>query len=428
MSHAPWRTLGALVAALALLLSGVAYAQGASATGATEGSSLLPPDDGGFEAKPLKVVLLGDSYSAGNGARNDNGDHDFYGPKDCYRSRSNWSEKYVSGLRAIGYNITYLNRACSGGVTDDVLSPRKMDTNEYMTFLDGYLSDESDVKAGLEAQDPCGAYSDYPDEESYSYEVIGFSPNYGSSGSDPNTQVAYSCTRYLAAQLDAINADTDLVLFTMGGNDINFSDIVKQCFVTGLRSPGGCRDKVEDAPATAAVVRSAARDLRPRCGTTACAGRQDRLPRLPAAWPWTTGTTSPSWLRARADHYEVADEVREPGASVTRPARDRRRGQHRPRRPDPLPGHGRAPSTATSPTVAATDRNPVPLALRVRDQDHARVLPPQPGRAHRRTRRCSATRGTYGAGGALGGGSRGDIDIVLAIDTTGSMGSTTSTR
>lgn len=42
------------------------------------------------EPLPLKVVLLGDSYSAGNGARDASGDPDVYGPRGCNRSRSNW--------------------------------------------------------------------------------------------------------------------------------------------------------------------------------------------------------------------------------------------------------------------------------------------------------------------------------------------------
>ncbi|OLE23036.1 MAG: hypothetical protein AUG44_23220 [Actinobacteria bacterium 13_1_20CM_3_71_11] len=42
----------------------------------------LPP-------RPIKIVQIGDSYSAGNGAR------DYYGPRGCYRSHSNWAERYV---------------------------------------------------------------------------------------------------------------------------------------------------------------------------------------------------------------------------------------------------------------------------------------------------------------------------------------------
>ena len=81
---------------------------------------------------------------------------------------------------------------------------------------------------------------------------IGFAPQY--IFPDPTTLVLFTCTRYLAAQLDAINADTDLVLFTMGGNDIHFSDIIKQCFALGIRDVDGCRDKVETAKDDVTVV------------------------------------------------------------------------------------------------------------------------------------------------------------------------------
>src|SRR5262245_19461462 len=78
-------------------------------------------------AKPLKVVLLGDSYSAGNGARDANGDRDYYGPKDCYRSHSNWAEQYVTYLREEGYNVTFVNRVCSGSTTADLVDENKLD-------------------------------------------------------------------------------------------------------------------------------------------------------------------------------------------------------------------------------------------------------------------------------------------------------------
>ncbi|MFG3496780.1 SGNH/GDSL hydrolase family protein [Streptomyces sp. NPDC047886] len=40
-------------------------------------------------------------------------------------------------------------------------------------------------------------------------------------------------------QLDALNADTDLVTLTMGGNDIGFAGIILRCVTLGLTSPFG---------------------------------------------------------------------------------------------------------------------------------------------------------------------------------------------
>ena len=45
----------------------------------------------------LNVLVVGDSYSAGNGATGTT-----YGPADCYRNTTHWSERYAAGLRALG--------------------------------------------------------------------------------------------------------------------------------------------------------------------------------------------------------------------------------------------------------------------------------------------------------------------------------------
>ena len=56
-------------------------------------------------ARPLKVVLIGDSYSAGNGARNSRGSRSYYGPEDCYRSNDGWAGQYVRWLRTQGHRV-----------------------------------------------------------------------------------------------------------------------------------------------------------------------------------------------------------------------------------------------------------------------------------------------------------------------------------
>ncbi|MCI0425242.1 MAG: GDSL-type esterase/lipase family protein, partial [Actinobacteria bacterium] len=100
----------------------------------------------------IEIVLLGDSYSAGNGARN-------YVPgNDCYRSASNWAERFANTLRDGGHEVDLFNWACSGAVT-------------------GHVDDQDWV----------------------------------------------------------VSDSTDLVLLTIGGNDVNFSHIVLACF--GARTP-----------------------------------------------------------------------------------------------------------------------------------------------------------------------------------------------
>ena len=71
---------------------------------------------------PFRIVHLGDSYSSGNGARNENGDKTFYSVSGCYRSQSNWGSHFAESLTDV-FAVTYINRACSGGVLAET-SPR----------------------------------------------------------------------------------------------------------------------------------------------------------------------------------------------------------------------------------------------------------------------------------------------------------------
>ncbi len=165
----------------------------------------------------LSIVQLGDSYAAGNGAgagTYDTGN----GPRGCHRSTVSWGEQYAQWLRdERGYDVTYVNRACSGATTNDLLNPRRMDQHTYRTPLRG----------GETANDP--AVSDRLSRDCSS----GFGPE--ETADIGPVDVTYGiasavCTRVVAPQLDAVGADTDLVLLTIGGNDVQFSDIVLRCF------------------------------------------------------------------------------------------------------------------------------------------------------------------------------------------------------
>jgi Mg-chelatase subunit ChlD len=82
----------------------------------------------------------------------------------------------------------------------------------------------------------------YPGDEAYDIDVIAATPNtFG------GTTVTYSCTRYLEPQWDAVGEDTDLVMFSIGGNDVEFSSIIENCFAVVLRDVGTCREKIESA-------------------------------------------------------------------------------------------------------------------------------------------------------------------------------------
>lgn len=166
-----------------------------------QGSEALPP---------LKIVHLGDSYSAGNGARSDWGFRNYHGVSGCYRSPTNWGSQFAESLKGT-FSVTYINRACSGSIIEQITEKRDM-KDSVLKQLDGTC--------------PSG---DYPGEESF------------------EEKNAAQCSRFLEPQIDAIDEDVDLVLITIGGNNLKFDNIVKQCFVLGMRHPNDCREAVENA-------------------------------------------------------------------------------------------------------------------------------------------------------------------------------------
>ncbi|WP_216452653.1 PKD domain-containing protein [Arcanobacterium phocae] len=101
------------------------------------------------DEKYLTLTLIGDSYTAGNGAGL------YYGPTEAYRSMRNWGHVYADQLNAAGVHTTVHNLAESGQVTKGVLDK----------------------------------------------------------------------------QISQVPVDSDIVLFTIGGNDIEFQNIISGCFV-----------------------------------------------------------------------------------------------------------------------------------------------------------------------------------------------------
>ncbi|GAB2769996.1 hypothetical protein GCM10027020_24130 [Nocardioides salsibiostraticola] len=181
----------------------------------------------------LNIVLLGDSYSAGNGATNRAGQPETYGPENCYRSRVNWAEKYAAALRTNKRFVTLENHACSGGKAADIVKPRAMDTASDSAPTPEGVTTIEQADAYLAQEDLCNTQT-FPDEEFWTY-----------AATSVDESIEYDCTRKLRPQVDFITPETDLVLFTMGGNDIGFSNIVTQCFI--LKSGSGCQGTIETA-------------------------------------------------------------------------------------------------------------------------------------------------------------------------------------
>lgn len=115
-------------------------------------------------AKTLDVLILGDSYSSGNGAGNY---YDFV----CFRSSTVWGERYADTLRSRGVTVNVRNNACGGATVQGGVVPP------------------------------------------------------------------------VADQVSAITPETDLILVTIGGNDVGFANIVVQCFIP-FADPNRCRSAI----------------------------------------------------------------------------------------------------------------------------------------------------------------------------------------
>jgi hypothetical protein len=210
--------------------------------------------------QPLRILVLGDSYSAGNGAGAPTGN--YYPPSPCMRSHDNWAEQYAQTLDESGFAVTLVNHACSDAVSADMWRPRKLGTVHAFLSSPAPITSQAELKKYVLAHGACKPQA--PDDDYYAIDRV--------SWDNILRQVDYTCTRYLKAQIDFVNETYDLVLFTMGGNDVHFSEIVKQCFVAVLHDPGDCRRNVESArktldsyvrPSVTSILKMIGQKLRP---------------------------------------------------------------------------------------------------------------------------------------------------------------------
>ncbi len=213
-----------------------AYSLGAMSnqtTGIRYLPAAVPPVTDGKDT--IKIVVIGDSFSAGNGSRDASDDRTYYGAKGCYRSSTAYSEIYAQALRDAGLKVTLLNRACSGGVIQDFSIARDMETRQVTVDISANPSAaDHEITKMARDTDKCSATKS-PDEFYGDFSIV---ERFGST-------VLVECHRKMRPQRNAIGPDTDLVLFTFGGNDLGFSDIAKNCLV--LKNPGSCRDDIKAA-------------------------------------------------------------------------------------------------------------------------------------------------------------------------------------
>ena len=195
-------------------------------------------------SKQLSVVQLGDSFSAGNGAGS------YYGAAWCERSSKNWGQRFVESANALGVDVTYVNRACSGGVLKNIFEPGTVE-EQYLRIAEG--DSEDDVRSRLEQADACSVRS--------SDDIIGV--DYQISRLGGSSYFTYRCKLTLKPQADSVDKGTDLVLMTMGGNDADFSKIILSCFVPvglpqyGVGNGNDCKAHIKQADADLSDVMDA---------------------------------------------------------------------------------------------------------------------------------------------------------------------------
>ena len=344
------------------------------------GFSLRPEAQAATRAQPIKIVVVGDSYSSGNGAGS------YTALSGCFRSTNNWAMRYARMLSANGYAPEVVNRACSGGVIKTLTSKRPLTPFKY----------------------PGGSAcpKQAPDET-----VARLSDG--------------KCQGTLDAQIDSIGADTDLVLLTFGGDDVEFSEIVKQCFIVGLRDPGHCRTHVNDAETGLAGVRTNLTDAFARLRAKLRSDAQIVLlgyPQLIGSYSYVL--KSHNLLREVTDSYDAGTNVRKLGvdgrtaqqaavdaanAAAGKPFVtyiDNVIGTFDGHEPDPRPTHTN-PQTWLNQSFSGTTTDEWYHPNSAGHDAYAALL---------------AAHSSFGPGHPAAAG--GSLDLAFVIDTTGSMSST----
>jgi len=140
--------------------------------------------------------------------------------------------------------LTYVNRACSNGVTKDLYEPRAVDS---IQAWDLSLADID-----------CGRFND---ADAYYWPGAPFPTGVG---------YTYTCHGWVRPQIESVGHDVDIVMFTFGGNDAGFPSIVMECFVperdacTCVQKVREAQEWVFDASKAEAIYMRLFRDLRTR--------------------------------------------------------------------------------------------------------------------------------------------------------------------
>lgn len=246
-----------------------------------------------------------------------------------------------------------------------------------------------------------------------------------SSGVEPFYKVR--CERFLKPQIDAIGMDTDLVLMTGGGNDVNFADIITKCFAPAIRNTAACRSQVEsvDIGTVKTRMKTALAALWARMRPDARVGL--------VGYPYlannddyqiTTNTISiiPFNLNYETDRYAAAKRIREMGRLGDKAQQEAVTESNTAAGANFVTyvsdvkahflGHEPKPELGTGNPARWMNEIEQPVLI---ENYHYNAL------GHLELGKLLRTYGTFGALGSTGTNSS-NIDVAFVIDTTGSMG------
>lgn len=226
------------VTALAIGLAGVVAAPTTAeahitAQTAAHTTAHTPDQTTAHAPAPPRIIQLGDSYSAGNGAGS-------YIEKTCWRSSENYGSQVAETLGA-----RYRDVACSGAVVKDIRASRALGTPFRRTATYRIWGRSAAIRLAVWKKRAhraklCGL----PPAKDMYYAITVTSPVLTRRSVTATAQ----CQLKTSAQIAAVSPATDLILLTIGGNDIGFGTIVAYCLIA--RAPAECEQSLQAAQAS----------------------------------------------------------------------------------------------------------------------------------------------------------------------------------
>lgn len=184
-----------------------------------------------IKEKSISITQLGDSYSAGNGAEG-------YESKPfwCHRNSNNWGSKFVNNLRKEKIAVSYQNLACSGAKIENLFKPQSnyaSKENVVRVFSGGGLTKN---EANVYISDLCRSRGSPVYVSHSNHKIVKLNPRVNKAGGAKRfyrkyTEIKYKCVEEVPKQAGEYLKNTDIVMLTIGGNDLLFSEIAQNCLV-----------------------------------------------------------------------------------------------------------------------------------------------------------------------------------------------------